>query len=300
MSAAALSSVSAAVIADPGKYAESLKLAMESAKNIVQLAKEFLDEVFPFEAFKKISDGITRELNEYSEETMKTAAQCSTALRQAANTYRDAVLPVRAFCVTAITMVDAFLKVDDVKGVPLLLHATEEGIRLCQEALVLLKKARDEDLSKAISATILLGAKLDRDSKPDSDWFLKKQEAINNVANRKWFVLLASLGGVVGIALFEAFAAPQIQGDVDRLTTQLNAAVAKLKGYSEQIKATQEKCTASSNLISKEMARITDLQGGLKSSQIMFKLGDLIFIKDAAVNLKTVCGKFLKEEGLNL
>jgi len=172
MSAAVLSSITA----DPAKYAENLKLAMESVKNIVQLTNEFVNEAFPFEAFKKISHGITRELAEYSEETMKTAAQCSTALRQAANTYSDAVLPVRAFCVTAISMVNTFIKVNDVKGVPLLLHATEEGIKLYQEALGLLKKARDEDLSKAISATILLGAKLERDSKPDSDWFLKKRK----------------------------------------------------------------------------------------------------------------------------
>ena len=298
MSAAVLSSVAA----DPAKYTENLVSAMESVKKVVQLTKEFLDEVFPFEDFKKISEGITRELAQYSNDTMKAAAQCSSALRLAANTYRDAVLPVRAFCATAISMVNTFLLVKDVKAVPLLLHATEEGIKLCGEALRLLKKARDEDLSTAIDATILLGAKLERDSQPDSDWFKEKQEAINNTANQKYFGILAAFGGPLGIALFEIFAMPKIQGDVDRLTTQLNAAVAKLKGFGGQIKAAKEQCDASSTLISNEMNRITVLKGGLKATELIFKFanGQLILIENAAENLKSVCEKFLKEEGVNL
>ncbi len=131
---------------------------------------------------------------------------------------------------------------------------------------------------------------------------MKKKEAINNVANRQWFVLLAGLGGPLGVALFEAFAAPQIQGEIDRLTTQLNAAVAKLKGCGEQIKTAQEKCNNTSNLISKEMERITDLKGGLTSTQFVFVFanGDLTLIVNAAQELKSVCEKFLKDEGVRL
>jgi len=41
-------------------------LALGSIEKVVELSKDFMNEVFPFEEFTKISEGITKELAEYS------------------------------------------------------------------------------------------------------------------------------------------------------------------------------------------------------------------------------------------
>jgi hypothetical protein len=284
---------------DPAQYAEALQLALGSIEKVVELSKDFMNEVFPFEEFTKISEGITKELAEYSHETMVYASKCASALRTASNIYRDAVLPIRSFCTLAVDLADMFLADNDPDTVSYLTYVVDEGMKLCTEALEKLTKARDVELKEAVDASELLHAKLEADSKPDSEWYKQKSAAIQDAKNKQWFIVLGALGGFLGVALAAAITVPLVNNEVDVLNGKLNEALLRLKGYSDQLTEARTKCSKAVEEINEEKERITGLQSGLKASQFVFTTQtkmNLIVI--AAKKLKSTCENYLKKVGL--
>ena len=272
-------------------YADTLQLALDSTKKIVDLSKELMIEIFPFEDFKQISDGITMELAEYSHDSMVHAAKCATAFRAVADISQDAVLPVKAFCATAVSMIDTFLIANDPSAAPLLTHVTEEGVKLFSEALEQLSKFRVVGLKEAIDSCEILNVKLKLDSDTNGEWFKTKQaniqEAVNEAARN------SRSRGILGSTV--VITVPALT-----LEERLAKASEILEHYCDLLTAAMNKCSRSYDHIEKEKDMVVVFDKTLSSSEFGLVQNSMGLIVIAAVNLKSSCNKYLKEVGLHV
>jgi len=275
-------------------YADTLQLALDSTKKIVDLSKELMIEIFPFEDFKQISDGITMELAEYSHDSMVHAAKCATAFRAVADISRDAVLPVKAFCATAVSMIDTFLIANDPSAAPLLTHVTEEGVKRFSEALEQLSKLRVVGLKEAIDSCEILNVKLKLDSDTNGEWFKTKQaNFIQEAENEAAFDSRSR--GILGSAVTVVITVPALT-----LEQRLAKASETLEHYCDLLTAAMNKCSRAYDDINKEKDMVVVFDRTLSSSEFGLVQNYMGLIVIAAVNLKSSCNKYLKEVGLHV